>query len=123
MSIAQPLLLVIQTHLSWVISPEGAAMTDAPDLTGSSSQDWLPILIDWARTQTCPRCGGTTNTPLLWGEPLQAATEASCRGEVVLGGCLPPEDPWPDLVCQRCGNWWVGETEGGQDQWAVARLS
>lgn len=49
----------------------------------------------------CPRCGGEL-LPIVWGMPDQDTWEAGERGELYIGGCIVPADPWPRRACNAC---------------------
>lgn len=49
----------------------------------------------------CPHCGGTL-VPLAWGMPDSELFEAAERGEMAIGGCIVPDDPWPGWRCRDC---------------------
>ena len=53
----------------------------------------------------CPECGSTDIIPIAYGKPGTELIKAADRGEVVLGGCMVPEDP-PNWHCNNCGAQW-----------------
>jgi hypothetical protein len=55
----------------------------------------------------CPKCGAATVRPIMFGYPTAEAEGAVARGEIVLGGCVIPEEP-PIWSCTQCG------AEGGR---------
>jgi hypothetical protein len=72
---------------------------------------WHDVAVTGAEAESrCPRCG-CPGVPLLFGRPIEAAEEAAAAGELVLAGCLRPEEPtnwscverhqWRDLSDER----------------------
>lgn len=59
---------------------------------------------------SCPRCGGLSVVPIVYGYPAEETAEAAERGEIVLGGCIVWEGR-PNWHCTNCENSWV-HTEG-----------
>jgi hypothetical protein len=57
--------------------------------------------------RTCPECQSTNVAEYLYGYPSDEAAEAANRGEVILGGCMPPFiEPAPQLRCGDCDHEW-----------------
>ena len=62
------------------------------------------ILAARADAGPCPRCGGGTALPILYGMPMQDDYER-LSGRVVFAGCIVPEEP-ARFACSRCGQEW-----------------
>jgi hypothetical protein len=59
----------------------------------------------------CPGCESqATLAHVVFGMPGDELLEAAGRGEVVLGGCMPPMVAWPVLGCLVCN--WQGSVIG-----------
>ena len=52
----------------------------------------------------CPRCGSTATAQVLYGYPTEEMAELEQRGEIILGGCMPPVGEEPDFYCRGCGS-------------------
>jgi hypothetical protein len=57
------------------------------------------------RGTTCPQCGSGDVAQLIWGLPGPELMEKADQGEVVLGGCVVPEQV-PHLTCRSCDATW-----------------
>lgn len=54
----------------------------------------------------CPTCG-RRGMPVLFGLPDSSAEEAAAQGELILAGCVQPED-YPQWECEQ-GHEWSGD--------------
>ena len=50
----------------------------------------------------CPSCGSGASIRIAYGLPIPELVEAEERGEVILAGCVVPEDA-PAYQCRACG--------------------
>lgn len=57
---------------------------------------------DHKKQTTCPACASHEVVPISYGLPTQEAIEAAKRREVVLGGCMIPQE-FPTRKCLACG--------------------
>ncbi|MGD8719012.1 MAG: hypothetical protein PVH29_09345 [Candidatus Zixiibacteriota bacterium] len=72
-------------------------------LTDEEIAALLPPLED---RPACPVCGSKKNVvPIVYGKPSWELVEAARRGEVVIEGCVHPEDA-PEWHCRSCGREW-----------------
>ena len=70
------------------------------DEMGDYYISWIYRIKSWNSTKICPDCGGEL-IPIVWGYPNQNLLEKAERGEVFLGGCVPPPNN-PNYRCKEC---------------------
>jgi hypothetical protein len=54
---------------------------------------------------TCPKCGGNSTIPIVYGYPGPELREAWERDEVMLGGCCVVDND-PKWYCPKCYHQW-----------------
>jgi hypothetical protein len=107
--------LAQRTDGGWrVVEVGDGQVSDLPagvDPTPLFEQLAKPTTID--APPLCPHCA-TTGTPILFGLPTDEAREAAAQGELILWGCLMPDDP-PQWTCRQGHEWATTEPH-----WAAA---